>query len=136
MPAYVPPDSAKASAAALLKWAAEKEIAELDVRFVDIRGIPQHFSMPMSMVDEDMFEEGLGFDGSSVRGFQTINVSDMILIPDISTAYIDPFFAKPTLALICDVYDPITREAYANDPRGFAKRAEAYLASTGIGDPV
>lgn len=131
---YMIPDSAKESPSALLKWASENEVQELDFRFVDIRGIPQHFSMPLVMVGADDFEEGFGFDGSSVRGFQSINVSDMILLADISTAYIDPFFAATTIGIKCDVHDPITREPYANDPRGVAKRAEAYLASTGIGD--
>jgi glutamine synthetase len=131
---FMLPDSAKESPAALLKWAKENEIQELDFRFVDIRGIAQHFSMPLEMVDEGDFEEGFGFDGSSVRGFQTINVSDMILLADISTAFVDPFFGAPTIGIKCDVHDPITREAYGNDPRGFAKRAEAYLKSTGIGD--
>lgn len=131
---YLPPASAKESAEALLKWAKENELVELDLRFVDIRGIVQHFSMPLSMVDADDFEAGFGFDGSSVRGFQDINLSDMILFPDVSTAYVDPFFKAPTLAIKCDVSDPITREPYDKDPRGFARRAEAYLAETGIGD--
>ena len=131
---YVLPDSAKESPAALLSYANEQGIAEIDLRFTDIRGIVQHFSMPLAMVDADSFEEGFGFDGSSVRGFQTINVSDMILFADISTAMVDPFFASPTIAIKCDVSDPITREPYANDPRGITKRAEEYLKSTGIGD--
>lgn len=130
----VPPDSAKESAAALLAWANENEIVEVDVRFVDIRGIAQHFSMPLAMLDEGDFEEGFGFDGSSIQGFQDINESDMILIADIETAKVDPFFKYPTLAIKCDIFDPITREAYANDPRGFAKRAEAYVKESGIGD--
>lgn len=130
----VPPASALESPTALLKWANDNEIAELDIRFVDIRGIPQHFSLPIGLVGAEDFEEGFGFDGSSVKGFQTINVSDMILIPDISSAYVDPFYATPTLGLKADIFDPITREPYANDPRGFVKRAEEYLKSTGIGD--
>lgn len=132
----VPPASAKASPAALLKWAVDNDILELDLRFVDIRGIQQHFSMPLSMVEADNFEEGFGFDGSSVRGFQHINESDMILMADLNTAFVDPFFKYPTLVLFCDVYDPINREPYANDPRGFARRAEAYLKETGIADTV
>lgn len=130
----VPPDSAKRSAEALLKWARENAIAELDLRFVDIRGIIQHFTMPMESVDEGMFEDGFGFDGSSIRGFQHINESDMILLADLNTAAVDPFFRLPTLTLFCDVYDPITREPYANDTRGIAKRAEAYLKASGIAD--
>ncbi len=134
MTTYVPPASALESPKALLGWCAENDIVEIDLRFVDIRGIAQHFSMPLSAVSPEDFEEGFGFDGSSIRGFQTINESDMILLADISTAYVDPFFKYPTVAILCDVYDPITREPYANDPRGFAKRAEAYLKSTGIAD--
>lgn len=134
MSKFLPPASALESPAALLKWANEHEIAELDLRFVDIRGIPQHFTLPISTLDEGSFEEGFGFDGSSVRGFQAINNSDMILFPDLTTAYVDPFFSRPTLTLKCDIADPITREPYANDPRGFVKRAEEYLKSTGIGD--
>jgi glutamine synthetase len=130
----VPPDSAKKSAAALLAWAKENEILELDSRFVDVRGIPQHVSRPLSMVDAGDFEEGFGFDGSSIQGFQAINESDMLLIADLNTAKVDPFFKYPTLAVKCDVYEPTSRSAYANDPRGFARRAEAYLLETGIAD--
>jgi len=134
MPKFVPPESAMESPAALLSWAKENEIAEIDVRFVDVRGMPQHFSMPLVMVDEGSFEDGFGFDGSSVQGFQTINESDMILKADLSTAKVDPFFKYPTLSIKCDIYDPISGEAYGSDPRGFAKRAEAYLIETGIAD--
>ncbi|MCU0512628.1 MAG: type I glutamate--ammonia ligase [Anaerolineae bacterium] len=134
MAKFVPPDSATASAAALVQWAKESGIVELDLRFVDIRGIPQHVSRPLALLDADDFAEGFGFDGSSIKGFQSINVSDMLLIPDLSTTIVDPFFKTPTIAIKCDVIDPTSREPYANDPRGFAKRAEAYLKSTGIGD--
>jgi glutamine synthetase len=113
----VPPDSAKESAAALLAWANENEIVELDARFVDVRGIAQHFSLPLSTVSADDFEAGFGFDGSSIQGFQAINESDMILMADLSTAKVDPFYKYPTLAIKCDVYEPIGRTAYANDPR-------------------
>lgn len=130
----VPPDSAKESAAALLAWAKENDIQEVDARFVDIRGIAQHFSMPIAILDEGDFEEGFGFDGSSIQGFQDINESDMILLADLSTAKVDPFYKYPTLAIKCDIYDPISREPYTNDPRGFAKRAEAYLVESGIAD--
>lgn len=134
MAEFIPPDSAKASPDALLKWAAEAGIEELDLRFTDIRGIVQHFSMPISGVDTGTFEDGFGFDGSSVRGFQSIDQSDLILFADLATAVIDPFFKRKTLAVICDVYDPIERMPYGRDPRGVAKRAEAYLATTGIAD--
>ena len=120
--------------AALLAWCAENGVEEIDARFIDIRGMVEHFSMPLGAVDADMFEEGLGFDGSSVRGFQTIDVSDMILIPDLSTALVDPFFEAKTVAFYCYVYDPITREPYTRDPRGIPLRAAEYLKSTGIAD--
>ncbi len=127
MASLVPPASAMESPGALLAWANDNDIAEIDLRFVDIRGIPQHFSMPIQSVDEGAFEDGFGFDGSSIQGFQAINESDMILLADLSTAYIDPFFSLPTLAMYCDAHDPISREPYALDARGVTKRAEAYL---------
>ncbi len=99
----------------------------------DIRGVVQHFSLPFQNFSADAFTEGLGFDGSSIQGFQTINVSDLNLMPDPSTAFIDPIPASPTLSLFCDVVD-INGEPYSRDPRGIAKRAEAYLQSTGIAD--
>jgi glutamine synthetase len=131
---FVPPASAKASPTAILKWARETGVEELDIRFTDIRGMVQHFSLPIGSVDEGLFEEGFGFDGSSVRGFQSIDQSDLILFADLATAVIDPFYAKKTLAFICDVYDPIVRQPYGRDPRGVTKRAEAYLKTTGIAD--
>ena len=134
MPNLVPPDSAKQSPAALLAWAKENGIAELDVRFVDVRGIPQHVSRPISMVSAGDFEDGFGFDGSSIQGFQSINESDMLLVADLNTAKVDPFFKYPTLSVKCDIFDPTSRKDYANDPRGVAKRAEAYLKTTGIAD--
>jgi glutamine synthetase len=118
---------------ALLKWAADNGVKEVDVKFVDVRGVIQHFSIPFVNFDADVFKEGLGFDGSSIQGFQTINVSDLNLMPDPSTAFIDPIPASPTLSLFCDVLD-ISGEPYARDPRGVAKRAEAYLKSSGIAD--
>ena len=134
MSQYVIPSEAKQSPAALLAWCAENGIQEIDARFIDIRGMVEHFSMPLSMVDEGMFEDGLGFDGSSVRGFQSIDVSDMILIPDVARAYVDPFFEAPTVAFFCFVYDPITRQPYSRDPRSVPYRAAEYLKSTGIAD--
>ncbi len=131
---YVVPDSAKESAEALLKWASDNGVEEVDARFIDIRGMVEHFSMPLAMVEADMFEEGLGFDGSSVRGFQSIDQSDMILIPDLSTAFIDPFFSAKTLAFYCFVWDPISREQYTRDPRGIPARAAKYLSESGIAD--
>lgn len=136
MTTFVLPDSAKQSPAALLSWAKANGVQEIDVRFVDVRGIVQHFSMPLAAVSEGSFEDGFGFDGSSIRGFQAINESDLILMADLSTAVIDPFFKAKTLTFLCDVYDPITREPYFNDPRGVTKRADAYLKSTGLADTV
>ena len=112
----------------------EKEAKVVDVRFTDLIGQEQHFSIPAGNLDEDKFAEGLAFDGSSIRGFKAINESDMILIPDPDTAFIDPFFDVTTLVLTCDIEDPITREKYNRDPRQIAKKAEAYLQSTGIAD--
>ncbi|TVR24594.1 MAG: type I glutamate--ammonia ligase [Anaerolineaceae bacterium] len=124
----------KESASALLKWATENDVREFDIRFIDLKGVVHHFSMPTEIMDEGVFEDGFGFDGSSVRGFQAINESDLILMADLSTAHIDPFFARKTIAFMCDVYDPITREPYGRDPRGVARRAEAYLKTSGIAD--
>ncbi|MDQ7028063.1 MAG: type I glutamate--ammonia ligase [Anaerolineae bacterium] len=134
MPDYRPPSSALESPAALLAWAKENDVVELDARFVDLRGMPQHATFPLAMVDADDIEAGFGFDGSSIQGFQDINESDMLLMPDISTTYIDPFYKYPTLAIKCDIVDPVNGKAYANDPRGIAKRAEAYLKASGIAD--
>ncbi len=134
MTSLVPPDSAKESPAALIAWAKENEVVEFDARFVDVRGVPQHFSMPIESVDEGAFEDGFGFDGSSIQGFQAINESDMILLADLSTATIDPFNSYKTLSFYCDIHDPISREPYALDPRGVAKRAEAYIAESDIAD--
>lgn len=111
-----------------------KDVKFIDFRFTDLIGTWQHFSVPAGMVDEDVFDEGLGFDGSSVRGFQDIHESDMILIPDPSTAFVDPVLNVPTLAIICDIFDPITRQPYSRDPRYIAKKAEAYLKQTGLAD--
>ena len=112
----------------------EKEAKVVDVRFTDLIGQQQHFSIPAGNLDEDKFADGLAFDGSSIRGFKAINESDMILIPDPDTAFIDPFFDVTTLVITCDIEDPITRERYNRDPRQIAKKAEAYLQSTGIAD--
>jgi len=111
-----------------------KEVKFVDFRFTDLIGTWQHFSVPTHELTEDAFEDGLGFDGSSVRGFQEIHESDMILIPDPDTAFIDPVLEIPTLVIICDIYDPITRQPYSRDPRYIAKKAEAYLKQTGIAD--
>jgi len=106
----------------------------VDIRFTDLLGSTQHFSIPVSEFTPELETEGLGFDGSSIRGFQAINESDMLLIPDANTAYVDPTLNVPTLAIHCDIYDPITREAYSRDPRYIATKAEAYLQKSGIAD--
>jgi glutamine synthetase len=118
----------------VLSMAKENNVKMLDLRFMDFPGMWQHFSVPINQLDESNFEDGYGFDGSSIRGWQPIHASDMLVIPDPNTAQIDPFFQEPTLVMICDIADPVTREPYSRDPRYIAKKAEAYLKSTGIGD--
>jgi glutamine synthetase len=105
-----------------------------DLRFTDLLGTWQHFSVPLSQFEESVFEEGIGFDGSSIRGFQSIDESDMLLIPDPDTATVDPVLKVPTIYLVCDVVDPITGQAYTRDPRHVARKAEAYLKASGIAD--
>jgi glutamine synthetase len=106
----------------------------VDVKFVDTFGIWQHFSVPIGELTEDAFTDGLGFDGSSIRGWRSIEASDMLAMPDPETAYIDPFCSVPTLSMICTIVEPGTKEAYTRDPRGIAQRAEKYLVSTGVAD--
>ena len=106
----------------------------VDMRFCDLPGLMQHFTMPAHELTEDAFDEGLGFDGSSVRGFAEIQASDMLLRPDVTTAFLDPFTKHKTLVMICAIADPVTGELYNRDPRGVAIKAEEYLRSTGIGD--
>jgi glutamine synthetase len=120
----------------VLKLAKEKGIQIVDLRFIDLPGTWQHFSISVSELSEDLFSEGIGFDGSSIRGFQKIDESDMLLFPDPSTATIDPFTAHPTLVLICDVKDPVTGANYTRDPRFVAKKAEEYVKKTGLADTV
>ncbi|MGH9267579.1 MAG: type I glutamate--ammonia ligase [Acidimicrobiales bacterium] len=120
--------------AEVLRLAEEQGIQIVDFRFCDLPGLMQHFSVPVSQLTEEAFEEGYGFDGSSIRGFQEIQESDMILLPDPDTAVIDPFRQHPTLNLNCFVRDPITGESYSRDPRYVAKKAEDYLATTGLAD--
>ncbi|GAB6888477.1 type I glutamate--ammonia ligase [Desulfothermus okinawensis JCM 13304] len=118
----------------VLAFAKENNVKMVDIRFVDFPGVWQHFTVPMEELDEGAFENGFGFDGSSIRGWRSINESDMLVIPDPDTAVIDPFFEVPTLALIGNIVDPITREKYSRDPRYIAQKAEEYLKFTGIGD--
>ncbi len=130
---YAPEKPPKTGAEAL-KFAAEKGAKLVDLKFMDFLGTWQHFTTPLHEVTDEVFEEGLGFDGSSIRGWQAINASDMLVIPDAATACMDPFMAEPTLSLTCNISDPITKEPYSRDPRHIAMKAEAYLKSTGLGD--
>jgi glutamine synthetase len=118
----------------VIGYARENKTLVVDLKFLDFPGTWQHFSVPVESLTEDVFEEGFGFDGSSIRGWKNINESDMIVIPDPNTAFMDPFTKEPTLSLVGNIFDPITKERYKRDPRGIAARAENYLASTGIAD--
>ena len=122
------------NAADVMKLIEEKGIKFVDYRFTDTRGKEQHVTVPLSAFDEDVFEDGKMFDGSSIAGWKGIQESDMILMPDPATACVDPFFEEPTLLLTCDVIEPNTMQGYERDPRSLARRAEAYLKSTGIAD--
>src|SRR5207248_44600 len=119
------------SAAKMIK---DHEVKLVDFKFTDLPGTWQHFTTTLTEYNEDIFTDGLGFDGSSIRGWKVINASDMLVIPDPATAWIDIFNAESTLSLICTIVDPITREPYDRDPRGLAETAEAYLKTTGIAD--
>ncbi|CAN5120589.1 type I glutamate--ammonia ligase [soil metagenome] len=118
----------------LFTYIADEGVEFVDVRFCDLPGIMQHFTVPVSTFTPDTVEDGLMFDGSSIRGFQAIHESDMALFPDVTTAYVDPFRKDKTLALNSSIHDPLTVEAYSRDPRNIARKAENYLKSTGIGD--
>ena len=118
----------------VVAFAKEKEVKIVDFKFTDLPGMWQHFSIPATELEEDLFEDGLGFDGSSIRGFQAINESDMLLFPDPDTTIVDPVCKIPTLSLICNIKDPITLESYSRDVRYIAQKAEAYLKSTGLAD--
>ncbi len=122
------------TAAEIMKQIKDNDVKFVDLRFTDPKGKLQHVTMDVSAVDEDMFADGIMFDGSSIAGWKAINESDMVLMPDTETAHMDPFFAQSTMAVFCDVLEPLSGEAYNRDPRGTAKKAEAYLKSTGIGD--
>jgi len=118
----------------VLAMCREKEVKAVDLRFTDFLGAWQHFTIPVGKLEEDTFEDGLGFDGSSIRGWQAINESDMLLVPVPDTAVVDPFATIPTLSIICNIQDPITREDYSRDPRNVARKAVNYLKGTGIAD--
>src|ERR687891_387879 len=117
-----------------LEWASETRAQMVDLKFCDLFGRWQHMTLPVSAFDESAFDDGLGFDGSSIRGWQGISESDMLLMPDATTAILDPATEVPTLSLICEIADPVTREPYAKDPRCVARRAEAHLRAIGIAD--
>src|ERR1700716_3671636 len=118
----------------VLEFAKKKEARQLDLRFTDLPGLSQHVSYPISQLTADSFEEGFGIDGSSIRGWAAINESDMLLIPDASTAFTDPFGEIRTLVMASDVIDPITRQHYERDPRWIARKAEMYLKNSGLAD--
>ena len=110
-----------------------REILAVDLRFMDFPGTQKHFTIPVQALTERSFEEGFGIDGSSLRGWQAINESDMLVLPQPETAVVDPFMQQ-TLTITCNIHDPITREEYAKDPRNVARKAEAYMKSTGLAD--
>ena len=122
------------TASDVLKMAKDKEVAFVDFRFTDTKGKEQHVSVPVKAFDDDKFTAGHAFDGSSIAGWKGIESSDMLLMPDPSTAHMDPFTDENTLILTCDVVEPMTGKGYDRDPRSIAKRAEAYLKSSGMGD--
>ncbi len=126
--------SAQRTPAEALQFAQDNDARMLDLRFADLPGLWQHVSYPIGMLTEDSFEEGFGFDGSSIRGWQAISESDMLIMPDPNAIFMDPFTDAPTLVIICTVVDPITKQHYERDPRWIAQKAERYLATTGIGD--
>ena len=118
----------------VLEFAKKNDVKMVDLKFMDLPGTWQHFGVPVSQLEEDSFEDGYGFDGSSIRGWQPIHASDMLVVPDPETAVMDPFASVPTLSLICNIVDPITKESYSRDPRFVARKAENYLKSTGLAD--
>ena len=120
----------------VLAFAKKNNAVMLDLKFMDFPGLWQHFSVPIAELEESSFEDGFGFDGSSIRGWQPIHASDMLVIPDATTTVMDPFCNHPTLSLICNIFDPITKEKYSRDPRNIAQKAEAYVQSIGIADTI
>ena len=118
----------------VMEYTKKNKVTMVDLKFMDFPGMWQHFAVPITELEVASFEEGFGFDGSSIRGWQPIHASDMLVVPDPTTAKIDPFIKESTLSLICNIFDPITKEAYSRDPRNIAQKAENYLKSTAIGD--
>ena len=145
MTATLPPDTKAPSTSdpstqaavqeAILK-ARDAAVQVVDVRFTDLLGTWQHFSIPVRHFTEELFNGGIGFDGSSIRGFQSIHESDMLLMPDATTAFIDPCLQVPTLSIMCNVVDPLTLETYSRCPRNVAKKAEQYLLDSGVATAV
>jgi glutamine synthetase len=131
-PATAAPPTPQVSPKDVISKAKKEEVKIVDLRFVDLPGQWQHFSIPVEELSESLFSDGIGFDGSSIRGFQHINESDMLLIPDATSAFIDPVLSVKTIDIICDVVDPLTRKPYSRDPRYVARKAERFLPSTGI----
>ncbi|HEX3346669.1 MAG TPA: glutamine synthetase beta-grasp domain-containing protein, partial [Acetobacteraceae bacterium] len=126
----------KDAVAKVLATLKEHSVEYVDLRFTDPRGKWQHTAQHVSTIDEDVFTDGIMFDGSSIAGWKAINESDMILMPDADTAVMDPFAAKPSLILFCDIVEPSTGQPYNRDPRSTAKKAEAFVKSSGVGDGV
>src|SRR5437870_13554884 len=118
----------------VLEFAKKNDAKQLDLRFTDIPSLQHHVSYPMSELNVGSFEDGFGMDGSYIRGWAAIHESDMLLIPDASTYMLDPFTEAPTLVMVCDVTDPVTKQRYDRDPRYIARKAEMYLSSTGLAD--
>src|SRR6187397_225488 len=119
---------------AFFDFAKKHQVDMVDVKFVDMLGSWQHCSFPIDHLDEGTFDEGLGFDGSSIRGWMGIHESDMMAVPVAATARLDPFFARPTVSVIANVVDPVTRKAFTRDPRHIARKAEEYLTQSWIAD--
>jgi glutamine synthetase len=124
------------TAADVLREIKDNDVKYVDFRFTDPRGKWQHVTFDVSLVDEEIFQDGTMFDGSSIAGWKAINESDMLLMPDPVTACMDPFFSASTMSIVCDVLEPSTGQPYSRDPRSTAKLAEAYLRQTGIGDTI
>ncbi len=118
----------------VVEFMKKENVEMVDLRFMDFPGLWQHFSVPPREIDEDVFDQGIGFDGSSIRGWKAINESDMIVKPVAHTAFVDPFFSAKTLVLICNICDPVTGEDYTRDPRNIARKAEKYLQESGVAD--
>jgi len=124
------------TASAILEQIGQEDIRFVDLRFTDPKGKMHHVTMDVAEVNEDMFADGVMFDASSITGWKAINESDMVLMPDATSVHVDPFFAEPTLVIMCDILDPISGESYNRDPRSIAKRAEAYVKALGVGDTI